>query len=235
MSWSEVFPILSDEHVDAFEAGVSEVESGVLEGYFSVTRVINARPEAKHVVSTSLFWKNIRTDMPEIKIRSRKQFMKPGKKLLRFDPWSYYTVPLLQGAYWISKKRPEAVLRVYLAADLEFLIPDLEAAGIEIYLMESNSIAHNPGALWRFLAFAEPDKLVTVLDAERVAKPGPQMDQTVEMDRMGLGWWRVPVWGELNEIGNVSYRPFVGCHLGRNQALPVELLMKALIWCTQQD
>jgi glycosyltransferase involved in cell wall biosynthesis len=175
--------------------------------------------------------------MPDIEIKTRAQVMRPGKKgLLRFDPWSHYVEPLIRGAYWLQKHRKEAVFRVYLAADMRFLVPDLVAAGCEVFLMKSNSLAHNPGAMWRFLAFEDAGngRMVTVVDADRAGKPETDMAQTEEATRLGLGWWRVPVWGELNEVGNVSYRPILGCQFGGNQMLPTKLLMQALIWNTQK-
>lgn len=59
------------------------------------------------------------------------------------------------------------VLRVYLAADLEFLVDDLVAVGCDVYLMKSASIRHNPGAMWRFLALEAADEWITVNDADR--------------------------------------------------------------------
>ncbi len=233
MSWSDVFPILTDEHVEQFRKKASAKERALYDSYFGVKRIFNARPGATHILSTSLFWKNIREEMPAITITGRKMFMKANKNgLLRFDPWNHYTAPLLKGAHWLSRKHPEAVFRVYLAADLEFLIPDLTDAGCEVYLMKSNSLAHNPGAMWRMLAFEEEGKLVTILDSDRAARPGPDVLRTVELERVGLGWWRVPVWGELNEVGNMHYRPMIGCQMGTNRSIPAGLLMRALIWHT---
>jgi hypothetical protein len=123
---------------------------------------------------------------------------------------------------------------VYLAADLEFLIPDLVIAGCEVHLMKSSSIRHNPGAMWRFLAFEETDKLVTLVDADRAANPLPDIVRTETTAKAGLGFWRVPVWGGLNDEGNLNYRPIVGCQMGCTTKLPARLLMEALIWQTRR-
>lgn len=56
---------------------------------------------------------------------------------------------LLDGTAILKEARPDVVFRVYLAADLEFLVPDLVAAGCEIKLMANYSIRHNTGAMWR--------------------------------------------------------------------------------------
>jgi hypothetical protein len=117
---------------------------------------------------------------------------------------------------------------------LEFLIEDLVAAGCEVRLMKSNSIRHNPGAMWRFLALADTDKLITVLDADLASSPKTDMQRTELLELGGLGWWRVPVWLELNEVGNVHYRPFVGQQFGCRSGLgEIRLMMEALVWATQ--
>ena len=141
MSWSEVFPILTDEHVDAFEMKVSKKDRKRYDEWFAVKKVFNPR-STPHIVSTSLFWKNIRISMPQIVIKDRSTLMNAGKrgKLLRYHPWKHYVEPLLRGAHWLRKKRQDAVMRVYLAADLEFLVPDLVAAGCEVRLMHSNCL-----------------------------------------------------------------------------------------------
>jgi hypothetical protein len=235
MNWTDVFPVLDDAMVDKFEAEASRKERGELAEWFAVQRVVNRR-EVGHIVSVSLFWKNIRSHEPDILIKDRAMFMGVGRRrqLLRFDPWEHYAEPLIKGALWVQVNRPDVAFRVYLAADLEFLIPDLVIAGCEVYLMKSSSIRHNPGAMWRFLAFEETDKLVTLVDADRAAQPLADIVRTETTAKAGLGFWRVPVWGELNDEGNLNYRPIVGCQMGSAKPFPVRLLMQALIWQTRR-
>jgi len=47
--------------------------------------------------------------------------------------------------------------RIYLANDLQCLIPMLKQSGFEILLMNHDSINHNPGALWRLMAIDEKE------------------------------------------------------------------------------
>ena len=236
MNWTDVFPVLDDAMVDEFEDEATRPERRELADWFAVQRVVNCR-NAGHIVSVSLFWKNIRSHEPEIVIKDRAMFMGVGRrrKLLRFDPWGHYAEPLIKGALWVQVNRPDVAFRVYLAADLEFLIPDLVIAGCEVFLMKSSSIRHNPGAMWRFLAFEETDKLVTLVDADRAATPLADIVRTETTAKAGLGFWRVPVWGELNDEGNLNYRPIVGCQMGSVKPVPVRLLMEALIWQTRRD
>jgi hypothetical protein len=235
MNWTDVFPVLDDAMVDEYEAKASKKERRELADWFAVREVVNRR-EVGHIVSVSLFWKNIRSHEPDIVIKDRAMFMGVGRrrKLLRFDPWHHYAEPLIKGALWLQANRPDVAFRVYLAADLEFLIPDLVIAGCEVFLMKTSSIRHNPGAMWRFLAFEETDKLVTLVDADRAAAPLADIVRTETTAKAGLGFWRVPVWGELNDEGNLNYRPIVGCQMGSAKPFPARLLMEALVWQTRR-
>ncbi len=105
MSGAPVFPILRDEHVEAYEAGVSKKDLKQYEEWFAIKKIVNPRQDVKHIISTSLFWKNIRMHEPEIVIKNQASLMNAGKRkpLLRFDPWKHYVEPLLLGARW---KRP---------------------------------------------------------------------------------------------------------------------------------
>lgn len=235
MTWSDVFPILTDELYDEYVRTAPKTFRREAAGWFAEQRVINRR-ETPHIVSVSLFWKNITMQQPEIVIRERADVMLAGArgKVLRFDPWGHYVKPLLQGAYRLHAARADVSFRVYLAADMEFLVEDLVEAGCEVRLMKSSSLRHNPGAMWRFLALGETGKLLTVVDADRAAMPEMDIERTEAMAAAGLNWWRVPVWGELNEIGNVSYRPFLGLQFGSTGGLTeVRTMMEALSWACQ--
>ena len=157
MSWTTVFPVLTDEMVGQFETEATEAERAELDGWFSVARVINPQPLTRHIVSTSLFWKNPRKDDPDLPSLDRKALKHAKRRGLvrRFDPWPHYVEPLLAGARQILESRSDVVFRVYLAADLDFLVKDLVKAGCEVRLMKSSSVRHNPGAMWRFLALEE--------------------------------------------------------------------------------
>ena len=148
----------------------------------------------------------------------------------RLDPWTHYVQPLLTGAHEVLEGRTDLVFRVYLAADLEFLVQDLVDAGCEVRLMRSSSVRHNPGAMRRFLALEEKDSLVTMCDSDRAPMAGRDILRTEEMAKVGLGMWRVPVWGDLASDGSVTYRPMFGGHFGTCLKLPMRRLMKAFVW-----
>lgn len=232
MSWTTVFPVLTDEMIEQFEAEATAAERAELDGWFSIERIVNPKPPTRHVVSTSLFWKHSRQGDPDLPTLDRKTLKHAKKRGLvrRFDPWSHYVEPLLVGARQILDGRSDVAFRVYLAADLDFLVKDLVKAGCEVRLMKSSSVRHNPGAMWRFLALKEKDALVTMCDSDRAPMAGPDILRTEEMAKAGLGLWRVPVWGDLKSDGTVPYRPMFGGQFGGCPKLPMRRLMKAFVW-----
>ncbi len=235
MSWTETFPVLNDEMVEAYEAGVSAKERKEYDDWFAVERVTNPS-KARHLVVFSLFWRNLNAEDPELPKITRKTLLKAEEKGLvkRFAPWNHYVQPLLDGATKLRAERPEIGVRIYLAADLHFLVEDFTALGCEVCLMKTSSIRHNPGAMWRFLALEEKTKLITISDADRAMLVDADIQRTELMSKIGLGFWRVPVWGELNDKGMINYRPILACQLGSAKSLPARQLMKALVWHTQR-
>jgi len=73
-----------------------------------------------------------------------------------------YVSPLLRSDF--SGFRPI----LFLARDLACLRPTLEEAGIEVVMMHHSSIAHSPGAMWRYLGFNFPARTTYFLDTDRV-------------------------------------------------------------------
>lgn len=231
MSWTTAFPVLTDEMVALYERDATDAEKGELDGFFSIRRIFNRQPRRQHVVSTSLFWKNPRQGDPDLPALDR-QTLKHAKRrglVRRYDPWLHYVEPLLAGARQILARRTDVAFRVYLAADLQFLVEDLVEIGCEVRLMRSSSLRHNPGAMWRFLPLEE-DALVTMCDSDRAPSVGPDLVRTEEMAKAQMGLWRVPVWGDLTNDGSVPYRPMFGGQFGGRQRLPMRRLMKAFVW-----
>ena len=151
MSWTEVFPVLIDEMIGEFDASATPAEKAELEEWYGAEQVFNPQDKL-HIVSFSLFWKNVRTadrDLPE----PTRNLMRNARELglaLRFDPWEHYVEPLIRGVPGLPGLReqfPEVVFRVHLAKDLDFLIPDLVAAGCEVWWMKSSSIRFAPSGL----------------------------------------------------------------------------------------
>lgn len=225
-----MFPILTDEMVDIFEAEKLLHEGEPHANWLSVSSVHNARPHCEHLVSTSLFWKNDVTGEGDLPAINREIMIEAAELGLagRFPPWEGYVLPLIEGAKILRHARPKAVLRVYLANDLAFLIEDLTKVGCEVYLMCSCSIRHSPGAMWRFLALEISSCPITVIDADQGKWILSNIARTEASQKVGVGGWRVPYncGGDIEE----GYRPFSASQFGSSQSYPMMLLMEAFIW-----
>jgi hypothetical protein len=147
----------------------------------------------------------------------------------RFAPWDSYIAPLLLHTRAAAEGHPEVTFRLYLANDLEFLIPELTAVGWEVWLMKSPSLRYCPGGFWRFLALAD-DALVTVIDTDRIGEVAGEISRTEGMAAAGLGLWRVPGYYNSDLTHQVRYRPLLGGHFGARGGLPVRELIEAFVW-----
>ncbi|MEJ6580416.1 MAG: beta-1,6-N-acetylglucosaminyltransferase [Akkermansiaceae bacterium] len=120
---------------------------------------------------------------------------------------------------------------MYLAKDLEFLADELAAAGNEVYLMNSSSINHAPGSLWRFLPLSEEGKVITVTDTDRLGELENDLARTRMMAKTDAGSWRVPIPNDLTVEMKVCYLPFIACQFGvKGGLLEVVELLKAFTW-----
>jgi hypothetical protein len=238
VSWTDVFPILSDDALEEFEQSATLGERDEMYHLFAVAKWFNRRP-AKHVVASSLFWKPAELAEKEFPALTRELLCEPekfGVSSRIAKPWDHYVAPLLDGARGLKKMRPDVCFRVYLANDLEFLIPELIEAGCEVALMVSSSLRHNPGAMWRFLAL-EDDALVTITDSDRAHNVIFDIQRTEIMSESGLCYWRVPyTWGDSQTLERLPthYRPILACQFGSTSALPVALMMSAFVWHSQR-
>jgi hypothetical protein len=132
---------LYDSHPEAHE---------VLDGYFRIKKKIGHQ-KAKKLLTYSLFWKP--QDVVNIHTIHEKRMMK-GKETSFYE---LYVSPLKKNISHFKKAEPKTRIRIYLSSDLEFLAHELASSNVEIFVMESNSVGHSPGAMWRFLAFSDPD------------------------------------------------------------------------------
>jgi len=148
----------------------------------------------------------------------------------RFDPWGSYIAPLIDHTPAAIAAHPGVTFRLYLASDLEFLVPELTALGWEVCVMKSPSIRYCPGGFWRFLALEEDGALVTVIDTDRMNEVGHEISRTEAMHRMGLGLWRVPGYYNSDLRESVRYRPILGGHFGARGGIPVRELIEAFVW-----
>lgn len=242
-----MFPILTDEMLEEFRTRTSPGERRHLDDHFTVKEVFEAARRATHariqgdatkeILSVTLFWKHVGIQDPEIPAPTRLSMVDAARLGLvkRFSPWEAYIEPMRQHTRGAVSEFPEVTFRVYLASDLEFLIPELTDLGWEVHLMRSPSIRYCPGGFWRFLALEEPDSLVTVIDADRIGQAGNEIRRTRAMHRMGLQLWRVPGYYNSDLTNHVRYRPILGGHFGARGGLPMRDLIAAFLWHTRRD
>jgi hypothetical protein len=245
MSWTDIFPLLDDNMIAAFEAGVTAAEREEFAEWFEIKEIHQSSKighdhqenPSKHVVSVTLFWKHVNGGDPELPVPTRELLIDARRLGLvkRFSPWECYIEPLFLCSPEAMKRHPGVSFRIYLAADLDFLIPELTAAGWDVYLMRSPSIRYCPGGFWRFLALEEPDTLVTVVDSDRIGQVSGDIERTELMDRLGLSLWRVPGYYNADVSKEVRYRPILGGHFGaRGGVIPIRKLIETFVWHWKQ-
>jgi hypothetical protein len=243
MSWTEIFPVLTDEQVDECLSGRSAAEAERWDGWFGVDRVIPARrgtpgaPHARaHLVAATLFWKNVMSADPDLPLPTRKLLVGARRLGLvrRFSPWESYIEPILRWSPEVVAAHPEVEFRLYLAADLGFLAEEIADLGWEVHLMKSPSIRYCPGGFWRFLALEELGRMVTVIDTDRVAEAPRDIARTRMMENLDLAVWRVPGYYNAEPEAMVRYRPILGGHFGARGGLPVRSLLEAFIWHSER-
>ncbi|MBE2284526.1 MAG: hypothetical protein IAE77_13805 [Prosthecobacter sp.] len=84
-----------------------------------------------------------------------------GSKREPFSFFDNYVKPIIKGR-WEPYK-----CVIFLAADLRCLKPILENRGIKVVMMRHSSLAHSPGAMWRYLAFNFQCRAVYFADTDR--------------------------------------------------------------------
>jgi hypothetical protein len=231
MSWTESFPVMDDDMLAEFEELATPEERNELEEWFGVARIFNPQDKPQ-ILALSLFWKPS-SDKKEPYPQPTREILKNAGSMglnLRFEPWPHYIQPVLDETPRILQQVDNVAVRVYLAADLEFLVPDLIEAGCEVYLMRHPSIAHAPGVAWRVLALGEENKLVTIVDSDRIGGAVADLERTRTMELAGLAAWRVPVLIDQDQGGAVAYKPIIGCQIGAMGGWPVESLLHAFTW-----
>jgi hypothetical protein len=231
MSWTDLFPVFTDDMVEDFEKLATEAEKLELETFHGVDKVFNAQ-DKPHIVSVSLFWKHVRESDPDLPEPTRELMMNAKQLGLvrRFSPWETYVEPLLHHVPTLREQYPDVAFRVYLARDLEFLIVDLLQAGCEVFWMKSSSIRLVPGSLWRLLPFEESGKLITMLDSDLMKEAPKFIAKTQAMEEANLGAWRIPLAKDFGPDGRVPYLPFLGCNAGMRGGWPVRQLLDAFTW-----
>ena len=129
---------------------VREVDKSELAGMFEVERRVNALPQFAKCITVSLFCQKV-----------DNQFVNQYGTIENRDvssPWyARYVGGLLALIRDVAQDGAmrEWKVRVHLEKQLEYLVPELLAAGerVEVFVMKANSVGAGPGMSWRYLAF----------------------------------------------------------------------------------
>lgn len=231
MSWTDSFPVMDEQMVEEFEGLATPRAKQQLQEWYGVQEVFN-RQDKRHLVAMSLFWKPSAASKNVYPEPTRETIMNAGNLGLdlRFEPWPHYIQPILDGAPDILSRCEDVAVRVYLASDLGFLVEDLVEAGCEVFLMRHASVAHAPGVAWRLLALSDQDRLVTIVDSDRLCDVAADLERTRAMERANLSAWRNPVCIDLDPEGKVVCKSMIGCQLGARGGWPMERLLHAFTW-----
>lgn len=229
--------------IEQYEASASVEERDRHESWLGVQsvhspidgsrKVVQAHePKDRHIVSATLFWKHVHGADQDMPVPTREH-MTDARRLglvKRFEPWESYVEPLLLETSEAIRKNPGVEFRLYLAADLDFLIGELTEIGWHVHLMKSPSLRYCPGGFWRFLALEEDGALVTVIDTDRMREVSHEIGRTQAMAQTGLGLWRVPGYYNSDLAHQVRYRPILGGHFGARGGIPIRKLVEAFLW-----
>jgi hypothetical protein len=226
VSWTDIYPLLTDEMLDVYQAEATAEEKDKMNEWFSVAEVFN-RQQSEHLVVTSIF-------------KDPNQLGKPASEVIEeeADPdgkgWTAWFdfQQLLTGAGALRALKPGVVLRVYLAADRADLVEQLVRAGCEVFLMKGSSPMINPASMWRFLALEEKGRWITFTHGQFGHDMIHDVERTEHVMATSLGFWRAPhVTGDKSiRLEARSYRPIHADHFGAKGGLAARPLMEALVW-----
>ena len=232
MRWEDIYPVMSEADVREFHEKATAAEKIELASFFEVEQVFNQR-DSQEIVSISLFFKPYKTDKVQFP-QLTEEVLRNARKLglvERYEPWNHYVQAILDGAERLHRKAPEVTLRIYLANDLSFMLPHLLERHCEVFLMAHSSISMQPGMMWRFLAFEEEGKEITITDADRCRFAYEDALRTRQLRGKPQNYWRLAyVWCR----DPVAYNPIVACEFGGRGGLPVRDLAMAYIWHSWQ-
>lgn len=215
-SFNEVFKALPvdylynlyDQHPETHE---------VLDSYFRVKKKLGYK-KAKKILTYSLFWKP--QDNVNFETICQKRWMK-GKET---SFYAVYVSPLKKNISYFKKKEPDTRIRIYLAADLEFLISELSSSNVEIFLMESSSVGHSPGAMWRFLAFGDDEtRWVCCQDSDQIEDPrNIDLINKWLRDKHTYGFYRIHATSYKEDLQSAIYSPIVANAFGAKKGHGIE-------------
>lgn len=215
-AFNDVFKSLSLDYLYKLYDSHPETHE-VLDGYFRVKKKLGHQ-KAKKLLTYSLFWKP--QDVVNIETIHQKRHMK-GKETSFYE---LYVMPLKKNIAYFKKNESSTRIRIYLSSDLEFLVSDLSSSNVEIFVMESNSVGHSPGAMWRFLAFGDPETTwVCCQDSDQTER-----EKNVDIinkwlrDKSTHGFYRIHAAKYKENLEGAVYSPIVANCFGSKTFLRID-------------
>jgi hypothetical protein len=202
---------LFDKNIEAHEA---------LNALFRVKKIIHPiSKQKKKLVSYSLFWK----PQEEVNLTTIHQVKTWGNKTCSF--YEKYVKPMRKSIQYYRKNEEKTVVRIYLSADLECLVTDLLRKNVEIYLMESNSIGHSPGAMWRFLALSDKEaKCVCMKDSDdEIAERKEDKINKWIQEKSSQGFYRCSSYKIKKDLKKSIYSPIQAGNFGGKYLEPIDI------------
>lgn len=159
---------------------------------FDVERIIPCTRESKKAYVFSLFTKRFEEQPGYFSSQDRKRILELTEKNLKKETlirgnkhvkerngtfWTSYFQPLIDDSNELVKQK-DWKMRIYLANDLQFVIPYFNSETTEIFVMSECSSGINPGAMWRFLCLDDNSLDVCYIrDADdRISRANIQWD-----------------------------------------------------------
>jgi hypothetical protein len=142
----------------------SESKGDSVSSYFSISEVVNARPDIVNAISVSLFCKDVDAidadSLTPSNVEGSPWYEKYMKSLVRNIP-NIFADPSFSSCW---------KLRIYIANDLYqqgTFFKKLHHPSVELFVMTTSSIGAQPGMMWRFLACGDKDlELAYVMDID---------------------------------------------------------------------
>jgi hypothetical protein len=189
-----------------------------LSSLFRIKEKINEQSKKKLVVY-SLFWK------PQIFVNEGTIYEIKRWKNKTCSFFEKYVQPIICSIKYFQNNEQDTAIRIYLAYDLKFLIPQLSSPNVEIFLMELSSSGHSPGAMWRFLSLSEAgSKYISIRDSD------DEVSQSVEAkinqwfhDHNTSGFYRLGSYKLKESFKEALYSPIQAGRFGAKNLTGIDI------------
>lgn len=198
-----------------FEEQATADERREITDMFSVRKTVGT-PTSTEILACSLFCRPPDVG-PVWDPPTRQNVHQIRARAGRMSWWEAYAAPLFRNLHRLPFTYPNREVHLYLAADLDWLVPDLTLPGVVIHVMNHSSIAAVPGMMWRYLAHDLPGVTeIYNVDIEdswtslRIFEPHVEAWRKSQLAL--FRHYNPHEWSpDVKDL--LVYRPLVGCHL----------------------